>query len=383
MNSVKSSEKRAESYQRPNWKQAAVWTGADFFGLARMLLRNRLRIRPEYLGDCLLDVWLSLLNTVLGALQAFRYGAQIGRVRLQDDPVFIIGHWRTGTTLLHELFALDRRFRCPTTYECFSPNHFLLTGPVVERLLRFLLPNSRPTDNMAMGWERPQEDEFALCNLGLPSTYATMAFPNEPTQHPESLDLERLSAPELRRWKRVLFGFLKQLTLRRPGRLVLKSPPHTCRLPVLLEMFPKACFIHLVRDPYVVFQSTMRLWKSLYTWQGYQKPTFEGLEERVFRGLMHMHERLEATRGLVDPSRIIDLRYEDLVRDPACELRRVYERLDLGAFGPIEPAIRAYFADRNDYQTNRYDLSPELREKIGRLWRPYIEKYGYNGAEKE
>jgi omega-hydroxy-beta-dihydromenaquinone-9 sulfotransferase len=366
-----------EVFPRPKWNQAAVWTGADFFGLARLLFRNRLRIQPAYLADCMLDVWLSLFNTGLAAFQSYRHGPSVSRTQLQGDPVFIIGHWRTGTTLLHELFALDRQFRCPTTYECFSPCHFVVTEPLM-RWSKFLLPGSRPTDNMQMGWNRPQEDEFALCNLGIPSPYATMAFPNHPPQYPEYLDLEGLSELDLRRWKQALLLFLKQLTYKRPGRLVLKSPTHTCRLPVLLKMFPKACFINMVRNPYVVFQSTVRLWKSLYAWQGYQKPTYEGLEERVFRTFSHMHERLEATRRLVDPARFVDFRYEDLVRDPVCQVRGIYERLNLGPFDLVGPAIRAYFQERKDYQTNRFHLPPELREEIGRRWRPYVEKYGYN-----
>jgi len=47
--------------------------------------------------------------------------------------------------------------------------------------------------------------------------------------------------------------FLQTLTFKDTRRLVLKSPPHSCRIGVLLEMFPKARFIHIVRDPYLVF----------------------------------------------------------------------------------------------------------------------------------
>src|SRR5207244_917093 len=108
---------------------------------------------------------------------------------------------RSGTTLLHELMIQDRRHGYPTTYECLEPNHFLLTEGFVSRFLRFLMPKERPMDHMKAGFDRPQEDEFALCMLGQPSPYLTIAFPNHPPQCQEFLDLESIRPGQLRSWK--------------------------------------------------------------------------------------------------------------------------------------------------------------------------------------
>jgi hypothetical protein len=191
------------------------------------------------------------------------YGRRIARTPIQQPPLFILGHWRTGTTLLHELLILDPRHTFPTTYECLEPNHFLLTERLFTRWLTFLMPSRRPMDNMAAGWDRPQEDEFALCMMGQPSPYLTVAFPNQPPAFPEYLDLTGVPPRALASWKRAFYGFLQRLTFKDPRRLVLKSPPHTARIEVLLELFPEARFVHIVRDPVVVFPSTVNLWKSL------------------------------------------------------------------------------------------------------------------------
>ena len=127
-------------------------------------------------------------------------------------------------------------------------------------------------DAMKVDWNKPQEDEFALCLMGAPSPYLTIAFPNNPPNDPEALDLDGLPPRELAYWKRRFVGFLKRLTFRDPRRLVLKSPTHSCRIPTLLELFPDAQFVHIVRNPYVVFPSTVNLWKSLYEVQGLQFP---------------------------------------------------------------------------------------------------------------
>src|SRR5262249_19728967 len=159
-----------------------------------------------------------------------------------------------------------------TTYECLAPHHFLLTGPWLPRWIGFALPRTRPPDQMIVSWDSPQEDEFALCNLGVPSPYATIAFPNEPPQNEAYLELDRLAPRERQVWEQAFLCFLKQLTYARAGRLVLKSPTHTFRLPTLTRMFPGARFMNMVRHPLAVFSSTLKLWRSLFATYGYPVP---------------------------------------------------------------------------------------------------------------
>ena len=157
-----------------------VWEGCDFFAWARLLLRNRLAVSPPQWYVAFIVTFVSLGHTLLRWVQDAWYGSRLDRVTMPHAPLFIIGHWRTGTTLLHELLILDERHTCPNTYQCLVPNHFVLSERLGKRCLRFLMPSRRPMDNMAAGWDRPQEDEFALCMLGQPSPYLTIAFPNRP-----------------------------------------------------------------------------------------------------------------------------------------------------------------------------------------------------------
>jgi hypothetical protein len=214
--------------------------------------------------------------------------------------------------------------------------------------------------------------------MGQPSPYLTIAFPNHPPQDQAALDLEGLSPLKRAAWKRAFLLLLRRITFRNPKRLVLKSPTHTCRIRTLLELFPDAQFIHIVRDPYIVFPSTVNLWKSLYQTHGLQTPTFAGLEEHVFATFTRMYEKLEEGRKLVEPSRFYELRYEELVADPVGEMRKLYEHLGLGGFEAVRPRLEEYLAKNRDYRTNRYDLAPELRAEIGRRWGDAIRRYGYD-----
>ena len=353
-----------------------AWLGCNASGWLRLLWRNRFAVGLTYSYIAVIDTFGSFVNSFLCLVQRAVFGRRVARTELAAPPVFILGHWRSGTTLLHELLILDPRHTFPTTYQCFSPNHFLLTENVVSRWLWFVMPEKRPMDNMAMGWDRPQEDEFALCNLGQPSPYLTIAFPNHPPQYSEYFNLD-VPADARERWKGALLGFLRHVTFKSPLRIILKSPPHTCRIPVLLEMFPEAAFINIVRNPYTLFASTVNLWKSLYRAHGLQKPRFEGLEEYVLTTFSRMHERLEATRGLVAPQRFYDLRYEDLTANTVGELRKLYAHLGWPGYEELRPSFEAYLMAIGEYKTNRYELSPEWRAEVTRRWKPYFDRYGY------
>jgi hypothetical protein len=362
---------------KPREWMPRIWEGCDFLAWMRLLFRNRFAVGLPYLYIAVVITFVSACHTVLRLVQDALYGGQVRRMPIPRSPLFILGHWRTGTTLLHELLILDERHSFPTTYECLEPNHFLLTERLLSRLFWFLMPSRRPMDNMAAGWDRPQEDEFALCMMGQPSPYLTIAFPNHPPQDQEALDLEGLSPLKRAAWKRAFLLLLRRIAVRNPKRLVLKSPTHTCRIRTLLELFPDARFVHIVRDPYVVFPSTVNLWKSLYRTHGLQTPSFAGLEEHVFATFTHMYEKLEEGRELVEPSRFHELRYEELVGDPVGQMRKLYERLGLGEFEAVRPRLQEYLAKNRDYRTNKYELAPEVRAEITRRWGDVIRRYGY------
>ena len=372
---------RPTSPARRDWAPR-IWEGCDFFAWLNLLFQNRFAVHWSCLYIAVVVTMVSAFHTVLRYLQQILYGNDAARTPLRP-PLFILGHWRTGTTLLHEFLIQDKRHTFPNTYECLEPNHFLLTEKLFTRWLQFLMPAHRPMDNMAAGWEKPQEDEFALCMMGTPSPYLMIAFPNRQPLYQEYLDLQGVSPRALDWWKKSLVRFLKQLTYKDPRRLVLKSPPHTCRIEALLQLFPDAQFVHIVRDPYVVFPSTVNLWKTLAQKHGLQPPHGAGMEEYVFSTFNRVYAGLERGRKLIDPARFYELRYEDLIQDPVGELAKLYGHLNLGGFEDYLPRLQAYLATIRGYETNRYQLRPEQRIEISRRWGTVIRQYGYGGEPEK
>jgi hypothetical protein len=347
----------------------------------RLLRRHRFAVDWPYLYIALIDTVASALNSALAGVERVVYGKKIEQATIASDPLFVIGHWRSGTTLLHELLCLDPRHGSPTAYQCLAPHHFVLTERILPRLLRFLLPGRRPVDEMELAWGSVFEDEFALCLLGARSPYESIAFPNTSPMRPALLDPDALTPAESLKWRESLLEFVRKLSVAHAGRrLVFKSPPHTCRLRVLLEIFPRARFVHIVRSPYAVFPSTLHLWRTLHRAQGLQRPSDDGLEESVLATFEYMHACLERDRSLLAPGQFHELRYEDLVGDPVGELQRLYRQLGLEAPQHLRTAVEAYFSARADYRTNQFQLTGDARTTIQRRWGHVVSRYDYDSG---
>lgn len=364
----------SESGSRRKFFQLRVWYGMTATVWLRLLVRNRFRISPSRFFLVALISVASVGNSVLAFVQRMILGRRIDRVRLPEDPVFILGHWRSGTTLLHQLLTLDSRHTFASTYACFAPSHFLISEKFFVPWLRFLLPLHRPQDNVRVDLSDPQEDEWAICCLGQPSPYLAAAFPNNLPHDSKYFDFVGVTKKEVASWKHTWCRFLKSIQLRAVGkRMVIKSPLHTARVELLLAIFPKARFVHVVRDPHAVYPSTMRLWERLSEDEGLQVPTGEGLDEFVLDSYERMYRSFGRCRDRIRAERLCQVGYEELIGDPVGTLRSIYDHLDLGDFEAIQDCVESFTAEQSSFQTNRYAPSQQDNEKITQRWGEFVE----------
>lgn len=320
---------------------------------------------------------LSLNNSVMGVLESLIYGGRVRRTELVGDPVFIIGHWRSGTTLLHNLLSLDPQFVTPNLYQVLAPHHFLLTESLVTRLTQSLVPKTRPMDNMELSWNAPQEDETALANMTLLSPYVMLAHQGNRPKYVRFFDLHDLSPRELARWKNALLLLMKKLTVKTGKTILLKSPTHSYRVRLLLEMFPRARFINIVRNPYAVFKSTIHLRRTLFEENGLGRPIIEESEEEVCLNYEHLFRVFEEDRGLIPASQFHELRFEDLELDPVGEIQKVYTALHMHGFDRVEPQITAQLESLRKYRKNEFEMEEGLKRWVFERLRPAFERYGY------
>lgn len=345
----------------------------DWLHLLRQWGRD---IDPRYSARVLFMMAMSALNSMAARMEARLYGDAVAATQIQP-PLFIVGHWRSGTTLLHNLLACDPQFAAPTLFQTLYPYTFL----VLQKPLRpfgSLAPATRLLDNIQFGFDHPQEDEFALCNATLLSPYMTWIFPQSGTRFDRYLTLEQISPREYRRWRQTLLYFLRKVTLRAGRRLVLKSPAHTARIGTLLDLFPEAQFIHISRNPYTVFQSTKHLYQTMFRTTGLQQVGDLDLDELVLRRYEIVYDCFLAERPLIPMGHYCELHFEELIANPLRAVEQIYVELRLKGFETARPHLLRHLATIDGYQKNRFPpLSSTLYDKINQRWRPSFEEWGY------
>jgi len=115
---------------KPNWYPPwapRFWGGMRMSDYFHLLKENRFQIHPTRYPMAGMVGLCSVLNSSLAAVQQLVYRKKIANTKLTGPPVFIIGHWRSGTTLMHELISLDQRFNFPSNFDAFIPTHFLVS----------------------------------------------------------------------------------------------------------------------------------------------------------------------------------------------------------------------------------------------------------------
>lgn len=346
-------------------------------GWLRLLRENRFRVEPAHWPRAALITLGSLFNSGYRLVEDLRHRRRLAGVEVKP-PLFILGHWRSGTTHLHNLLALDRQLAFPNAYQVFFPHTFLTTERMNSKLYRGMLVRTRLIDNVKMGFRVPYEDEFALCTATNLSPYLAWVFPGRSDRYDRYLTLRDVPPGELARWKETLVWFLKKLTLKHGRPLVLKSPTHTCRIKLLLEMFPEARFVHIHRDPCTVFLSTRRMLEVAGPLMNLQRVDARGLDDHVIDRYRTMYDLFFEERGLIPAGRYHEMAFEDLERDPQDTLAALYRGLGLPGFDALRPALDRYLGSVKTYRKNVHPpLPPGLRERLAREWRRCFEEWGY------
>jgi hypothetical protein len=354
-------------------------SGICFEDWWRLLRANRFAVDAVYWHRAAAVTVLSLVNSLFRRAEQRSYGRAVRTTPVAEPPLFVLGHWRSGTTHLHNLLALDTdRFAYPNTFQAVNPHSFLSTEAVCSRLFAFMVPPKRPMDNMALSFRTPQEDEFALLLGCLRSLYLGITFPRREDFYGRYLTFHGVPDAEVAEWKRTLYWFVQKLTYKYGRAVVLKSPPHTARIRLLLEVFPGARFVHIHRDPYVVFQSFRHYFDTAMWYTYLQRPDLEGIDHRILERYIVLYDAFFAQRGLIPAGQYHEMAFEALEADPIGQMRQLYERLALPGFDGLEPKLRRYLGTLAGYEKNCFgELPPELRDAVARQWRRSFDEWGY------
>lgn len=353
-----------------------IWHGMTISGLAGLLAHHPTMHWTRSFR--ILSLFpAALYNSVMAAIEHIFYGRKIAAAELVGSPIFILGHWRSGTTLIHNLITSDPQFTSPTMYQTLFPNHFLLTETVAKKLTAVFVPKTRPMDNMPVHWDIPQEDELALCILSQVSPYTGLALPDDLDVFREYLDIEKLQEIKQKRWKEALIFFLKKITVRIPKQIVLKSPSHTYRVKTLLKVFPDARFIYIYRNPFDVFNSTCHLRRTMIDGNTLGRNIYKDLENDVLYNYELAIESYETDKQLIPAGHLHELKYEDLAADPLAEMEKIYESLQIEHVDEMRRAVAPQVEKLKNYKKNSFVPDPKWAREVYHRCRAIYERYGY------
>jgi hypothetical protein len=378
--------------EQDRWEPWREWFSLNFFttlqgiGAAtwwKQLRLNHFRIGLKHAARAALISISSPVNSSFAKKDASAFGPQIEQTPI-IPPVFLLGHWRSGTTLLQRYFAMDDRFSYPNFYQCVFPRGFLHSQDKNMKRWAGMLPKTRIFDQMDNDFASPAEDEFALCSLTGYSPYMGWSFPQNWDHYYRYLTFRSAPPDELAEWKNALRYFTQKIQFHTGKQVVLKSPPHTCRIKLLLDLFPGAKFVHIRRHPLAVFPSTKKMLATFLRSTQLQSYDPRTLDDKIVHVYREVYDTYFEELALIPEGDFCDIAYEDLERTPLSALREIYTKLALPDFAVVEPTIEAYVQSLASYRKNQFRALPaDLVERLAREWQPSFDHWGYSATNTQ
>jgi len=342
--------------------------GTIFRDWINLLVENKFRIAPKYWTRVVIITLISLRNSRLAKKDKKILKNKLDNIKIHD-PIFILGHWRSGTTLIHKLFSLDDQFAFPNLFQVSNPYTFLSGEEAVEKALGNLKAEKRPMDNMEVTFRDPGEDESAVSVLSQRSPLVSWGFTKNDKKYFNYHTFEKVDEKDYKRWESSFLYFLKKLTYRYNKPLVLKSPIHTGRIKILLKLFPNARFIHVYRDPYTVFQSTRRLYKKMLPTTALQKIDFNEWDSFILRNYKCMYDSFFRDKNLIPQNSFYEISFEEFEKNILKNFKNIYNKLNIPNFEIVEPKIREYITTISNYKKNDHKpLEIDIKNKLRKEW---------------
>ena len=336
----------------------------------------------------LYSIYLKMLPAgLMGRLEDWRYRRRVRKMRLHQPPLYLLGHWRSGTSFLQFLLGRDPNIVFHSKFQTFFPKSFLLTEETVKPIAKTFLNGFagisawRNGISLDMGLDTPSEIEVSLMNEGSPvSFHWGHVFPRSWQYYFDRfLFQDDLTRREIRQWERDVHRLNRKVQLKHPhSRVMIKNPGDTARIDRILALYPDARFVFLHRNPYDVFYSNIKLWENLLKNLSLQYMPKEELKRAILYTYRRMHQAYLEQRSLIPSDNLVEISHRELSADPVGTSRTIYKSLGLDGWAEARSAIEAYAKNRrHNYQSANYQYAPEDIKAIEEEWGFMFEAFGY------
>lgn len=302
---------------------------------------------------------------------------------ITKPPVFILGYYRSGTTYMQQLFMQDDRLGHTSAFQMIFPE-IMLCGekwltPLFESVAR-LFKQQNPIHRIPFTWHSPGEEDVGLTAFLSPlAAQWGYFFPQRMMEYFEKYVLfDNISAAGFEEWKQGYILLLKKISLANKSKqLLLKNPPNTARIKILLSLFPGAKFIFIHRNPYEVYSSKRRMWKMVqdaYALGSNKSVDDAGIILNTYSKMMNCYLQ---HKNLIPPDNLVEIAYKDLYQAPVETMQHIYQSLQLGDFSYCEKKMTAFADSQKKYVTLNHQLAADEVKLVSGKWEPFIRHWNY------
>ncbi|MBO7067445.1 MAG: sulfotransferase [Bacteroidaceae bacterium] len=340
-------------------------------------------VAPKKRGKFYLTKGICRLLSIFAPLQERKYQRLLAKEPLQHDPLFILGHWRSGTTFVHNIFAQDPRFGYTTTYQTVFPHYMMSLQWLLKPFMKVVMPSHRPTDKMELHPDLPQEEEFALQNTCPVSYYLFWFYPQRMREYCDRfLTMKQATAEEIADFKEKFMKVVKvSMWNSRRGikdaQYLSKNPPHTGKVKTLVEMFPNAKFIYLIRDPYTVFESSRSFFTQTISPLQLNTISQEEMEQNILYGYKELYDAYQEQKKYIPEGHLFEVKFEEFEKNALEITERIYRELGIPGLDEARPAIEAYVNKKKGYKKNQYAYDPRTIHLVNEAWGDILDAWGY------
>ncbi len=354
-----------------------VLAGASVRHIIRQLASHSLD--PKYVVRVVLTVIVGVILEPFRWWESLRWARKIRNTRITEPPVFIIGFWRSGTTLLHSLLCQVPGVSYITTYQTVFPNLILSHSWWFKPIIGKFWPTHRPFDEMKLGLDFPQEEEIAMANLLDVSFYNFLYFPKDFEKfYEKELFMRNLPPAKIEAWKSEYQKMIKKAMINLGGnRFISKSPSNMARIRLILEMFPDAKFIFIYRDPYKSVESFYRFFHEVLVAVQVQESGNILSRTRLTRLYADMIRQYQVEKHLIPPENLIEIRFEEFSKNPLDGLKEIFTKFSLHSYPEAEPFFKSYLDEVSEFRQTSYEISDETIQGINENAGDLVEDYGY------
>jgi hypothetical protein len=354
-----------------------VTAGASLRHLIRQLKHHSFDYR--YTGRVVVTVIVSAILDPFRWWEKLRWKRKINKIAIDKPPLFIIGFWRSGTTLLHNLLAQTPGAAYITTYQTVFPDLLLSHSWWFKPIIGQFWPTHRPFDGVKMGMDLPQEEEIALQNLQEISFYNFLCFPQDFERfYQKELFIRNQDDRLVNIWKTAYKNMIKKAFVNVKGDwFISKSPSNMARIELILQMFPDARFIFLYRDPYKTVESFYRFFQEVIPAIQLQSAGNLLSRERLVLVYSDMIRKYLEDKNKIDPAKLIEIRFEDFSKEPLISLKRIFEHFSIEGFAEALPNFNGYIEEVSEFSRTNYELPDETIRLVNKYAGDIVDLLGY------